>query len=477
MNFRGKMLGKKRVLGRFGVLTGFAGFVGLGLLGFSIPAQAVPANQAPVYAIDNYPFQKAPALKRWRSVLQREAHLTERANPDDCNDGKPRLACAAKDAQRLEEALKDKSPAEQVAGVYAYFNAIKWREHDPQSCGIDCWKSRLQFLAQREGDCGDHAIAEYFTLKRLGFKDRDLQLIVAQLPGFEDSFKGGHVVLRVRADGDYYVLDNRRTLLTNLSGLKSYKVLAGLNAESVQIYNLVTDEPPPGVVADASRYIASPGAQQEAAAPTPILVAEAPDVPQQPELSPASTFSTQSATMVVAAAEPATAEPAAKTDDEASTMCVQTARLADWNPFLPCTPVTVHKMVVKAKTIIGATPPTEIAEAPKAPEPAIAAPKVTEPKITEPEITEPKLAEAKVMAPKAPEPEAAQPKVASKPVTVATPEPSPVPSPPPVQAAEADQAEDDSGSCIQGARLADWNPDLPCAENGDASSLRIQFSD
>jgi predicted transglutaminase-like cysteine proteinase len=396
------------------------------------PAHALPASEAPVYAIDNYPFQKAPALLRWRSVLQREAHLLDVADPDECKDGQPRLACAAKEALLLEEKLQDMSAAEQVAAVYAYFNAIKYKEHAPE-CGIDCWKSRLQFLAQREGDCGDHAIAEYFTLKRLGFKERDLQLIVAQLPGFEDSFKGGHVVLRVRADGEYFILDNRRTDLADLSGLRDYKVLAGMNAESVQIYNLVTDAPPPGAVADAGRFIASPGVATE------TQVAEA--TPEEnPEPAPSTTFKTQSQPVLVAAAATA-AEPeaAAKGDDD--TACLQTANLGDWNPFLPCTPVKSFKMVVKAKTIIGAQPekPVQIAEAPKVPEPKPAA--------------------------KAPEPKV----VASKPVVV-------TPAPAPKSEAVAD-TDDESGACMQGASLGDWNPNLPCTPDGNSSSLRIVFND
>jgi hypothetical protein len=105
-------------------------------------------------------------------------------------------------------------------------------------------------------------------------------------------------------------------------------------------------------------------------------------------------------------------------------------------------------MVVKPKIIIGAEPPkpaeakteqpVEVAEAPKA-----AAPKPAEPK--------------------------AQPaKPATKPAVV-----KPVPKEPAAEAAEGD----DSGSCTQGATLADWNPDLPCASDGNASTLRIEVKE
>lgn len=435
--------------GRAAAFIGFSLFALAVILACGAPAQALPASEAPVYAIDNYPFQKAPALQRWRSVQQREAQLMQRANPDDCKGGEPRIACAAKEVLLLEEKLQDRSPAEQVAAVYAYFNAIKYKEHAPQ-CGIDCWKSRLEFLADREGDCGDHALAEYFTLKRLGFKERDLQLIVAQLPGFADSFKGGHVVLRVRAEGEYFILDNRRTELAELSDLRQYKVLAGMNADSVQIYNLVTDAPPPGAVADAGRFITSPGVATE------TQVAEA---APEPAPAPAETFETQSQPTLVAAAVPvepvAAVTPvtaSASAEEEAETMCMQTAQLSDWNPMMPCTEVVkTMKIVIKPKTIIGAIPPKSLDAKPSKPVEVAEAPKIPEPKVETPKAPDAKAATKPVVVTPAPKPEA----VASK----------------------TDVAEDKADSCMQGATLGDWNPDLPCTEDGNSSSLRIEFTD
>jgi predicted transglutaminase-like cysteine proteinase len=428
--------------GRNAALWGFGCFAAAAFLFFfSATARALPAGDAPVYAINNYPFQKAPALMRWRSVQQREAELAQRANPDECNDGEPRLACAAKEVLLLEEKLQDMSPTEQVEAVYAYFNAVEYQEHPPQ-CGVDCWKSRLEFLADREGDCGDHALAEYFTLKRLGFKERDLQLIVAQLPGFGDSFKGGHIVLRVRAEGEYYILDNRATELAGLSGLRKYKVLAGMNADSVQIYNLVTDAPPAGFIADATQVaalVSSPGVSQGS---PDLQLAEAPDEEPTESAPQAETAETPSKPILVAAVATTPEPEPAVAREEDGTICLQSAQLGDWNPFLPCTPTKMQKIVVNAKTIIGAEPP----------KPAEAQP-------SKPIV----VAEA----PKAPEPKAPEPTLAAKPAAL-------TPGPKPEAVAESD---DESDACMQGARLADWNPNLPCTPDGNSSSLRIVFTD
>jgi len=372
-------------------------------------AQATPVD-APVYAIDDYPYQKAPALKQWRSVLERSAADEAKWTGEQCADDAPEYDCAAKQAHLLEEKLKDKTPVEQIYGVYTYFNAFKYQEHGA-NCTEDCWATRLQFIARHQGDCGDHALAEYFTLKRLGFKERDLQLIVAQLPGYEDSFKGGHVVLRVAAAGHYYILDNRRTDVTGLKGLDKYKVLAGLNADSVQIYNVVTPQPPAGYVADETKIadlVASPSELPKPLAPMPGL---------EPKIVLASVVSPSDA-------------PTTGAEDEAALMdCTQTATLGDWNPNLPCSAFELPDTAPKAQA--KKEKPTVVA--------TLAVSDVAKP-TSRPKATQ-------VAAAKAPEKPAKKKKK---------------------KKASA------SGSCVQGAAsIADWNPNLPCASDESASRLTL----
>jgi predicted transglutaminase-like cysteine proteinase len=413
-------------------------------------AQAIPIEQAPVYAIDNYPYQKAPALKQWRSVLERSAADEADADPDKCDDGAPKLDCAAKAAHQLEDQLKEKSPVEQIYGVYSYFNAVKWKEHGPD-CTEDCWATRLQFIERRYGDCGDHALAEYFTLKRLGFKERDLQLIVAQLPGYEDSFKGGHVVLRVASGGKYYILDNRRTDVTGLKGLDKYKILAGLNADSVQIYNLVTPKPPAGFIADETRV----AALIDSPASLPKKLAPSPSVAEEPKV-------------VLASAEPEQAPDAgAPAEDDAALMdCTQTATLADWNPNLPCSAFELPAKPAKAKaekktsrkkiTVVAElTPPSVPAPASDA-APAIAA-----------TPAKPVKAQNATKTAKTAAKSAAKPKVVQVAAAKAAEKPK-------KKKKKKKKPADDGGSCIQGASsIADWNPDLPCASGSSAASIKL----
>jgi predicted transglutaminase-like cysteine proteinase len=435
-------------LGRFAVALAVA-VAAMGVL--SVVARAIPVAEAPVYVIDNYPYQKAPALKQWRSVLERSAADEAAADPAKCDDGAPKLDCAARAAHQLEENLKEKSPVEQIYGVYSYFNAVKWKEHGP-GCTEDCWATRLQFIERRYGDCGDHALAEYFTLKRLGFKERDLQLIVAQLPGYEDSFKGGHVVLRVAAAGKYYILDNRRTDVTGLKGLDTYKILAGLNADSVQIYNLVTPKPPAGFVADETKVA------ELLDSPTTLPKKIAPALSPQPEAEVVLASAAPPAPAETAAAPTQEPAPAEEEDDAAALMdCTQTATLGDWNPNLPCTAYELPDTAPKAKpkpekaTVVAALEPTDTAK------PA-------------------KPAKSKSAA----KAETAKPKPATKAATAKSTKAKPT------QVASAKDAQkpakkkkkkkptDDDGSCVQGASsIADWNPNLPCASGQSAASMKL----
>jgi predicted transglutaminase-like cysteine proteinase len=316
--------------------------VSAGIAGHAVatPELATADLKTPVYDINNYPFPAAPALMQWRSVLARESDLESQWHGDRCQNGLPRLDCAAREANQLEDRLRKRSPVEQIAAVYSYFNAFRYQEHG-HDCGEDCWASRFQFIIKRQGDCGDHALAEYFTLRRLGFEERDLQLVVAQLPGYEDSFRGGHVVLRVFAANHYYILDNRRTDLTGLSGLKKYKVLAGLNASSVQIYNLVTPAPPPGFITDATKIadlLDGPGLPATA----PAASAAAAKIELTPEQAAVAAAAADDADLQNVPAEDAA-------DAHASGECVQEARtLADWKSNLPCIS-TKPRMAAAAK--------------------------------------------------------------------------------------------------------------------------------
>jgi hypothetical protein len=256
------------------------------------------ASQSRTYAMDAYPFPGAIALRQWRSVLARAPRLAERWSDIPCRDGAPALACAAAQVDRLEQRLQPLPPEQQVAGVYAFYNRFQYR-HPRGRCGPDCWATPLEFIARRTGDCHDYVVAEYFTLRHLGFEERNLQLMIVKLKGYDDPFAGGHIVLRVQLPSRDVVLDNRKKTLTGSAGLKDYRLVAGLNAQSIEVFE--------GILAASTT-----------AAPMPRRES------QPNRLRPDS------------AERQSGAAPIDKSSTANSGACLQSATLADWTSNLPC---------------------------------------------------------------------------------------------------------------------------------------------
>jgi predicted transglutaminase-like cysteine proteinase len=244
------------------------------------------SSKSKTYSIDTYPNQRAVVLQQWRSVLVRAARLTAHWKEVPCRDGAPVMACAATSAGRLEQRLRHLPQQQQVAGVYAFYDRFRYQRQRAASCGPDCWATPLEFIARRAGDCNDYVVAEYFALRHLGFPERSLQLVIVQLKGTGDPFGGGHVVLRVRLPDRDVVLDNRKDHITGVAALKGYRLLAGLNESSIEVFS--------------------------AAPATETKVAAAP----------------------ARASNPVRAEPVAAQSNAGQ--CVQSATLAQWNPNLAC---------------------------------------------------------------------------------------------------------------------------------------------
>jgi hypothetical protein len=256
-------------------------------------------------------------------------------------------------------------------------------------------------------------------------------------------------VLRVASGGKYYILDNRRTDVTGLKGLDKYKILAGLNADSVQIYNVVTPQPPAGFIADETKV----AALIDSPASLPKKLAPAPSVAEEPKI-------------VLASAEPDQAPDAgAPAEDDAALMdCSQTATLGDWNPNLPCSAFELPAKSAKAKT--AKTKPesskvTVVAE--------LTPPSATVTATDRPAVAATSAKPAKAQAATKKTKTAAKPATQAKPVQIASAKAAEKP-----KKKKAKKPADNGGSCVQGATsIADWNPNLPCASEESAARLKL----
>ena len=83
----------------------------------------------------------------------------------------------------------------------------------------DVWASADQTLSAGKGDCEDYAIAKLQLLRRAGFSDKDLYLVIVK----DLVSRADHAVLVVRAAGRMYVLDNGTEALLDSEAIRDYR--------------------------------------------------------------------------------------------------------------------------------------------------------------------------------------------------------------------------------------------------------------
>jgi predicted transglutaminase-like cysteine proteinase len=124
-------------------------------------------------------------------------------------------ACGNSEAAQfaaLVSSLAGQQRRSQLERVHAFFNAKPYRDDQEQFGRKDYWQTPLAFAAHG-GDCEDYAIAKYFALKLLGYRDDELRIAVMVNADRSEV----HAVLLVAADGQWVVLDNRARGLRSVS--------------------------------------------------------------------------------------------------------------------------------------------------------------------------------------------------------------------------------------------------------------------
>jgi len=108
-------------------------------------------------------------------------------------------------AGRFAEAQRGKDAITTLEAVDWYVNKrVRFVDDQVQWGRPDVWSAASTTLARGRGDCEDYAIAKMAMLRRAGFADRDLYLVVLK----DLVRRADHAVLVARADGHMYVLDN-----------------------------------------------------------------------------------------------------------------------------------------------------------------------------------------------------------------------------------------------------------------------------
>jgi predicted transglutaminase-like cysteine proteinase len=171
--------------------------------------------------------------RKWRTVeasLRREAATFDacRSNAVNCSRPAARFLAIVREAA----ALAGRARLEYVSDVLN--DAIRYTTDIVQHGVADRWSSPLETLASGRGDCEDYAIAKYAALREAGVPAVNLRIVLLR----DAADRNDHAVLPVREDGNWYVLDNRGTLLARDRDLPHYTPLFVLAEGSVFAWSM-----------------------------------------------------------------------------------------------------------------------------------------------------------------------------------------------------------------------------------------------
>lgn len=146
---------------------------------------------------------------------------------------------------------RGKPSRELVALVNAYFNRLSFIEDVNLWRQDDYWATPYEVLREGAGDCEDHAIAKYFTLRSLGIPNEQLQIAFVRVKRkvtdnnetIANLKSGEHMVLlyippRVGSqdDNQALVLDNLSDRIVTISDSIDYELGYSFNSEKVWVW-------------------------------------------------------------------------------------------------------------------------------------------------------------------------------------------------------------------------------------------------
>lgn len=125
--------------------------------------------------------------------------------------------------------------------VNQYFNKLGFIDDENLWHQSDYWATPYEVLSEGAGDCEDHAIAKYFTLRRLGIPEEKLKITYVRVKS--KSFQANnhvyeHMVLLYLpgANEDAIVLDNLAKEIMHVSVNTQYELGYSFNTQGVWVW-------------------------------------------------------------------------------------------------------------------------------------------------------------------------------------------------------------------------------------------------
>ena len=116
--------------------------------------------------------------------------------------------------------LGTRAESARIEAINTYVNQRVAFVDDSRQYGVaDRWTAAADTLARGRGDCEDYAIAKMAMLRRAGFAERDLYLVILK----DLVRRADHAVLVVRSEGRFRVLDNGTDRILDSSDVRDYR--------------------------------------------------------------------------------------------------------------------------------------------------------------------------------------------------------------------------------------------------------------
>ena len=147
--------------------------------------------------------------------------------------------------------VADLSPLDRLDTINRYVNQRVVFVNDIQQYGVsDQWVAAGETLRRGRGDCEDYAIAKLQMLRRAGFAEKDLYLVILR----DVARRADHAVLVVRAEGRMLVLDNGTSRIVDSAMIADYRPILTFSGSKAWTHGY-RRETPPMVLASAKQPV------------------------------------------------------------------------------------------------------------------------------------------------------------------------------------------------------------------------------
>jgi predicted transglutaminase-like cysteine proteinase len=195
-----------------------------------MPVTALPAPRPASYSFSRPPLLPAvlrdtrpavsPGVANGRPDIFGTVALRVGHTPLDARWHQVEHAPVGGVAATFAQSLRGEGAVERLEAVNWYVNKrVRFVDDSVRWGRPDVWSAANVTLNAGKGDCEDFAIAKLAMLRRAGFADKDLYLVILK----DTVRRADHAVLVVRAAGHMYVLDNGTDELLDTERVQDYR--------------------------------------------------------------------------------------------------------------------------------------------------------------------------------------------------------------------------------------------------------------